>query len=75
MAVAFSNRKKSWKSRGSGIIGVRSLAQQFDSFKAFHHRLSAPKLNTVPSVVQIHHRDLHPIDAGIPGQWRYHKTV
>ena len=24
---AFSNRKKSWKSRGSGIIGVRYLAQ------------------------------------------------
>jgi hypothetical protein len=24
---AFSNRKKSWKSRGGGIIGVRNLAQ------------------------------------------------
>jgi len=61
--------KKSWKSRGSGIIGVRSLAQQFHSFKAFRHRLSAPESHFAPGIVQIHHRDLLPIDARIPGQW------
>jgi len=74
MALAFSNRKKSRKSRGSGIIGVRSLTQQFYSFKAFHHRLPAPKLHIAPGVVQIHHRELRPIDARIPGQWRYHRA-
>jgi hypothetical protein len=75
MALAFSNCKKSWKSRGSGVIGVRSLTQQFHSFKAFRHRLPAPKLHTAPAVVQIHHCDLRPIDASIPGQWRYHTTT
>jgi hypothetical protein len=24
--------------------------------------------------VQIHHRELRPIDARIPGQWRYHRA-
>ena len=65
-------RKKSWKSRGSGIIGVRSLTQQFHSFKAFRHRLSAPEPHTAPAVMEIDHRDLRPIDARIPGEWRYH---
>ena len=68
-------RKKSWKSRGSGIIGVRSLTQQFHSFKAFRHRLSAPEPHIAPAVMEIHHRDLRSIDARIPGQWRYHVTT
>jgi hypothetical protein len=75
MALAFNNRKKSWKSRGSGIIGVCSLAQQFHSFKPFYHGLSAPEPHIAPAVVQIHYRDLRPIDARIPGQWRYHRTT
>jgi hypothetical protein len=45
-------RKKSWKSRGSGIIGVRSLTQQFHSFKAFRHRLPAPEPHIAPAVEQ-----------------------
>ena len=72
---AFINRKKSWKSRGSGIIGMRSLAQEFHCFKAFHHRLSAPEPRIAPGVAQIHHCDLRPIDARIPGQWRYHRIT
>jgi hypothetical protein len=73
--LPFSNRKKSWKSRGNGIIRVRRLTEQFHSFKAFHHRLSAPKLHIAPGVVQIHYCDLRAIDARIPGQWRYHATT
>jgi hypothetical protein len=57
--------KKSWKSRGSGIIRVCSLAQQFHSFKAFDHRLAAPKAYTTPAVVQVHHCDLAPIYASM----------
>jgi hypothetical protein len=67
--------KKSWKSRGSGIIRVRSLTQQFHSFKAFRHWLSAPEPHVAPAVMERHHRDLRSIDARIPGQWRYHVTT
>ena len=72
MALAFSNRKKSWKSRGSGIIRVRSLAQQFHPFKPFLDRLPAPKSHLVPAVVQTDHRNLPPIDPSRLCQWRYH---
>ena len=53
---------------------MRSLTQQFHSFKPFRRRLSAPKLDIAPAVVQMRHGDHLPIDARVPGQWRYHTT-
>jgi hypothetical protein len=52
MAFAFNNRKKSWKSRGSGIIFVRSLAEQFEAFKALLHGLPPPEFQVATTLVQ-----------------------
>jgi hypothetical protein len=72
MRFAFNNRKKSWKSRGRGIIGMRSLTQQFHPFKAFPDRLAAPKLQLAPGVMEVNNRDLSPVDPSRFCQWRKH---
>jgi hypothetical protein len=70
MAFAFNNRKKSWKSRGNGIIGMGSLAQQFHPFKAFLDGLTAPKPQLVPALAQPSNRNLAPVDPSRLCQWR-----
>ena len=70
MAFASNNRKKSRKSRGSGIIGMGSLAQQFHRFKAFPDGLAAPKSQLAPPLVQVCNRNLRPVDPSRLCQWR-----
>jgi hypothetical protein len=70
MAFAFSNRKKSWKSRGSGIINTGSLAEQFHPFKAFLDGLAPPKSQLTPLLVQVSNRDFPPVDPQCLWQWR-----
>ncbi len=74
MLSAFNNFKKSWKSRGSGIIGVGSLSQQFQPFKAFSDGLPAPIPQLAPALVQVRNRDFPPVDPSSPCQWRYHEA-
>ena len=50
---AFSDRKNSRKSRGSGIIRVGTLTEQFEAFKPFLDGLTTPKSHFGSAVVQI----------------------
>jgi hypothetical protein len=74
MRPAFNNLKKSWKSRGSGIIGVGYLAQQFNPFEAFAYGLAAPIPQLAPVLVQASDRDSSPVDPSRVCQWRYHDS-
>jgi hypothetical protein len=72
VAFAFNNLKKSWKSRGNGIISVGTLAQQFQPFKPLYRRLAQPVASGSRVITQIHNGNRLPLNARGFGQWRYH---
>jgi hypothetical protein len=72
ISFALSNRKKSWKSRGNGIIGVDTLAQQFQALKAFSRGLPPPVAQPAIVIVQIHYGKDFTINARFLCQWRFH---
>jgi hypothetical protein len=72
-SFALSKRKKSWKSRGNGIIMVGTLAQQFQPFKPFHRRLPQPVAQLAVVIAQIHDGNDFSIHTRSLCQWRFHK--
>src|SRR5580765_98713 len=72
IAFAFNNRKKSRKSRGIGIICMRTLSEQLQAFKPFSHGLPPPKPQFAPAIVQIRNRNDLSINTGGFCQWRRH---